>query len=451
MGPRTLVERRARPYDRLVPHRPAREQSVARAVAAFALSGLVVVVLLGVAAVEVLRAAATREATRDARAFTALSGDAVVAPALTPAALRGDPAARAALRRAVGRVVGGSVVRVKLWDADGRIVFSDEPRLVGDSFELGEEELDALRGGGSDAEVSDLDEPENRFERGQGRLLEVYKGIRTPQGTRLLFETYQRSSAIAASGHDIWRRFVPLLLGALVVLELLQIPLAYLLARRLRDRQRERQVLLQRAVDASEAERRAVAAALHDGPVQDLAGVSFALAAGARGARADEPARELFADAATRTRETMRDLRTMLVDLYPATLHRQGLGPALADLLAPLAADGIETRLDVAPALSLPEDAERLLFRGAREALQNVRKHAGAQHVRVSIVLTDADTAVLRVEDDGRGFDPPRAGGRSAGHLGLALLDDLVGAAGGRLELDAAPGRGTRLRIEVPR
>src|SRR5213076_112200 len=85
-----------------------------------------------------------------------------------------------------------------------------------------------------------LGAPENRFERRWKKLLEVYGGVRATDGTPLLFETYQPFASIAASGRRTWQRFLPALLIAVLLLELVQIPLAYLLARRLRDRQRER-------------------------------------------------------------------------------------------------------------------------------------------------------------------------------------------------------------------
>ena len=82
--------------------------------------------------------------------------------------------------------------------------------------------------------------PENRYERQFGKLLEVYLPIRQPSGNALLFEAYYRYEAVAASGRKVWRSFAPVALGALIVLELVQIPLAWSLAARLRHRQRER-------------------------------------------------------------------------------------------------------------------------------------------------------------------------------------------------------------------
>jgi signal transduction histidine kinase len=339
---------------------------------------------------------------------------------------------------------------VKVWDATGRIVYSDEPELIGSRYPLGDEEREALRERAVDAEVSDLSRPENRFERRYGKLLEVYQGIRSTDGRPLLFESYQRFSSVAASGQRLWLRFLPALLGALVLLEIIQIPLAYLLARRLRDRQRERSALLQRAVDASESERRRLAGELHDGPVQELAGVAFSLGAVSGRLNGDGSAKAAVDEAAARTRGTMRDLRSMLVELYPATLHRSGLQAAVSDLLERLDRDGVETDCDIPADLELPAHVEALLFRAAREALQNVRKHAGASHVEVRVQRRDGE-AVLAVIDDGRGFETAGvpAGDRGP-HIGLRLLSDLAEEAGGRLRLDAIPGRGTRVCLEVP-
>ena len=113
----------------------------------------------------------------------------------------------------------------------------------------------------------------------------------------------------------------------LLVLYLVQVPLAYSLARRLRARQREREELLRRAIDASDLERRRIAADLHDGAVQRLAGVSLSLAASANALGDAEDGGEAggaLSRAAAETRETIRELRTLLVDIY----RRRSSGPA---------------------------------------------------------------------------------------------------------------------------
>jgi signal transduction histidine kinase len=306
-----------------------------------------------------------------------------------------------------------------------------------------------LRTGGTRAELSDLTGPENRFEQGQGSLYEVYLPVRAPDGTPLLFETYQRTSSVASTGRRIWMPFAALLLASLVLLWLVQVPLAWRLDRKLRRTQEGREALLVHAVEASTDERRRIAAELHDGPVQDLAGLSYSLSAAAQ-TESSHTARETLDRAAAGTRDSMRQLRSLLVEIHPPNLRASGLEAALADLLAPLEARGMATELSVDPGIDLDEDAERLVYRAAAEALRNVQRHARAGSVRVA-VSTSGGGALLEVVDDGAGFAPAeRERRRDEGHVGLSLLEELAARAGGRLDVRSAPGEGTTFALELP-
>src|SRR3954451_13947159 len=264
--------------------------SVGRAVAQFVVAGLVAVVVFVAGSLFVLRKLGHREAVTDARAFAAVAGQGIVEPVLGRDLLNGDPGALARVDRVVQeRVLGERVARVKIWSGDGRIVYSDEPRLIGAVYPLGADEREALDSGRTDAELSDLSKPENRFERGQGDLYEVYTRMRAPDGTPLLFETYQRGSSLVARGRDVWLPFAVPVLGSVVLLWLVQVPLAWRLAGRLRRRPEERGALLVHAVDSSNDERRRIAADLHDGTVQDLAGLSYSLTAAAESAPPGTP------------------------------------------------------------------------------------------------------------------------------------------------------------------
>ena len=416
----------------------------------FALAGLAVLAVFGAAAVLALRSLGNAEALRDARQFATLAGQGIVEPTVAPGLLRGRPEAIAAVDRMVQeRVLGERVVRVKLWARDGRIVYSDEPRLIGTRFPLDAEKLDVLRTGATKASLSDLSGPENRYEREQGDLYEVYLPIRAPDGTPLLFETYQRRSAVASTGRRIWMPFAALLLGSLLLLWLVQVPLAWRLGRRLQRTQAEREALLVRAVEASDDERRRIAADLHDGPVQDLAGISYSLSAAAQ--TEESPAtRSTLEHAAAGTRDAMRRLRSLLVEIHPPNLRASGLEAALADLLAPLQARGVETELRVDAPLGLDEEAERIVYRAAAEALRNVARHAGADRIAVS-VERDEIRVRLVVADDGAGFGPEdRERRREEGHVGLSLLEELAARAGGRLDVRSAPGEGTTFELELP-
>lgn len=422
-------------------------------------AGTLAVVVVGISLAVASRRVGEREAIVEARSEALVKGQGIVEPLLTDEALAGPGPARDVLHDTVHELVlDESLVRVKVWSSDGEILFSDDEAQIGGRYELGEDELEALDEGLVDAEVSDLDKPENVGERDQGRLLEVYLPLTTPSGDRVLFEAYFRYDAVVESGDRIWRSIAPIAIGALVVLELVQIPLAWSLARRLRIRQEEREHLLQRAIDASEHERRRIAQDLHDGVVQDLAGVSYSLAAMGRRDRdrdsvgPTDPGNdaELIDASAATVRASVEALRTLLVELYPPNLEQEGLAPALDDLLARVRSRGIDATLHAPQEVELPLSSTRLVYRVTQEALRNVVTHAGATSAQVSVVH-DGGRVRLTVRDDGIGFDIDRARAAAAdGHLGLLGLSDLAEQAGGTLHISSAPGQGTTVDLEVP-
>ena len=423
--------------------------TVPRLVLRYVATGLVVLVVVAVATVYASRTIGTQEAINNAIRATTLVAEVAVQPTLTDAALDGDPAALAAVDQAVRtHVVRDSLVRVKLWDRTGRIFYSDEQRLIGQRFELGDDELAVLDTGVPFAEISDLSEPENRYEERAVELLEVYERVETPTGTPVLVEAYFRYAGVAAAGRDLWLRFAPYMLGALALLAVLQIPIAVALARRLRRTQAQREQLFLRLIEATDTERRRIAGDLHDGVVQDLAGVAFSLSAVSRGPTRTLDRHEVDA-AAGRVRHAVRSLRSLLVEIYPPSLYDEGLEAVLSDLLARLAPRGIETALDVDAELSgLGVDETELLYRVAQEGLRNVVEHADADHV--SIVVGRADgTLHLSVTDDGRGMAPGPLRAQP-GHLGLRALGGLADNLGARIMVHSEPGKGTVLRVEVP-
>jgi two-component system NarL family sensor kinase len=428
--------------------------SLGSAVARFTLASLVAVAVVVVGGFFALRQVAIDEAERDTRDRVRAEARLVEAAGLRDGILRGDAGAIERLDDLVlGQVVRGSVVRVKLWSKDGTILYSDEPALVGKHFSLGEEELDLFETGGAEAELSDLGEPENRYERPQGKLLEAHTPIRTPDGTQVLFEIYQRFGSVSASAERLLRALAPPLLGGLLVLILLQLPLAWSMARRLQRGHRERERLLASAVEASSQERRRIAADLHDGVVQDLAGVAFGLAPLADGAerRGEHAGAAALRDATSTLRQGVRDLRTLLVEIYPPNLKSAGLDVALSDLLSPLAAAGIAADLHVDDAAAPGGDNDALVYRVAREAVRNAQAHGEPTSVRVEVTRPATATTRLVVTDDGRGFAPSdRERSAQEGHVGLTLLEGLVAQAGGTLSVRSEPGEGTTVELEVP-
>jgi len=397
--------------------------SEARAVLAFAVSGLLVLVLIGVAGVIVLRRIGADQAIREAERLVQVTAHGVVEPRLTDGIVRGDADSLIAIDTLVnGAVVRDPVTAVRILSLDGRVVYADDPALIGQ------------RAAGTPSPSP----------------LSLATMIATPDGTPLRFQAFLAPDTISAAARRLWTSFLPVLAIALVVLAAVQIPLASRLARQVRRSQDERERLLRHAIDASELERRRIAADLHDGSVQQLAGLSMSLAAKADELAASDPvASAALRDAAAGTRQGMRSLRSAVMGISPPDLRKAGLAAALADLTAPLAAEGLEADVRVPDGLDVPPDVEALLFRASREGIRNVVSHARARHVLVSVTPRD-HRVVLEVRDDGVGLGGDGRGASRNGHLGLRLLGELVDDAGGRLDVASAPGDGTVLRVEVP-
>lgn len=419
----------------------------------FALGTAAAAAIAGTWGYVALRAVAIDEAKRDTRAKV-IEAAQLVESALDDGILVGDPAAVEAVDDViVARVLSGSVARVKIWSADGRLLYSDDPAQIGDHYALEADQLLLLRTGGAEVEVSDLSRPENALDRQEGELIEAYTPIRTPSGAPVLFELYERLDSVTASARRLLVALAPPILGAIALLLLVQIPLVWSLSRRLQRGHEEREALLAGAIAASNRERRRIASYLHDGPVQDLAGAAFSLAPLADGARARGAHDE--ADALGRTigvlRRDVRELRSLLVDLHPPRLAAAGLEAAIEDLVSPLEARGLSVTVALDGADALDQDLSALMYRIVQEAVRNVIAYAHAQAVTIELTIDEA-SAHLSVVDDGRGFGP-EVRGRSGeeGHLGLTLLEELARESGGSLEISSRIGEGTRLHLEVPR
>jgi signal transduction histidine kinase len=351
-------------------------------------------------------------------------------------------------------VLGDSVVRVKLWSPQGEVLYADEPELIGRTFTLDAEQRAVLANPRTQAEISDLDRDENTLDRAVGdKLVEVYRPVWTPSGREALFEIYTPYDAVSQRTGQLWRGFAGVTLSSLLLFVVLVAPLVWHLLARVRRAQRQRELLLQRAVDASAAERRRIAASLHDGPVQDLAATSFVVAGAT--ARAESSGRPDLAEelrtVSGSVRTSIGALRSLLVEIYPPSLSRAGLVAALADLVQTTRAPGLDVRLDAdAEAdLDLSQDQQRLVFRVAQEALRNAARHAGAETATVALHRR-ADAVELDVSDDGRGFDVDAVlAAPEPGHFGLQLMADLVSTGEGSLQVASAPGRGTHWRLSV--
>jgi two-component system, NarL family, sensor kinase len=418
----------------------------------FATGTLVAILVALIGGYFVLRSVAIDEAKRQTR--TRAQEDAkLVEETVSDGLLRGNAeAVRTVDDAVVGRVLSKSIVRVKIWSPAGRVLYSDEPAEIGGRYALDAGQHRLLRNGGAEVEVTDLSRPENRLDRQQGRLIEAYTRIRTPSGTPLLFEIYERFGSVTADARGLLTRVAPPILGAIALILLVQAPLFLSLVRRLQVSHEQREGLLANAVTSSRRERRRVASYLHDGPVQELAGLAFSLApvADSEETRGADREAAVVRTVIDRLRGTVRDLRALLVDLHPPTLATSGLAAALGDLASPLTGRGTTVELRVEGDDRLDPETQALVYRVAQEAVRNVIAYAGATTVSVEVDVVDS-TARLLVTDDGRGFGPEvRERRRAEGHLGLSLVEELARQAGGNLEVESREGAGTRVRLEVP-
>ncbi|HTG46697.1 MAG TPA: histidine kinase [Actinomycetota bacterium] len=426
-----------------------KRDSATRSVLTFALLGLVALAAVAIAGTLAIRRIATNQAIDGARQVTELAAS-VVERRVDDGLLTG----RADSTGKVSSVVFTAVLRppierVKILSDDGTVVYSDVSKLIGKRFPLSAQQKEAFASGQVQAGVADLDAPRNRTERGLGDLLEVSAPIRTPGGTPLLFETYQSLSSVAENRRQLLGSFAPVLIVALIAFAALVIPIAWVVNRRTQRAARDREALLQRAVNASDLERQRIASDLHDGPIQEMAGLAMRLSAMAE--VVDEPAaKHALTDSAGAVRGSVATLRSAIVGVYPPNLQQAGLGPALEDLTARLPAEGLAVTLDVADPSGYSAPVDELLYRACQEGLRNVQAHANAKTVAVR-VHREGSRAILEVIDDGRGPDPTAGGrARDGGHMGLQILRDLVANAGGTLDLSRADERGTVLRVEVP-
>ena len=197
-----------------------------------------------------------------------------------------------------------------------------------------------------------------------------------------------------------------------------------------------------------------IAADLHDGPIQQLTAIAMTVdRATARLERGDaNAAASLLAAVRTGLTTEMGSLRRLMSELRPPVIDERGIGAALRDCAAQvLGESGVAFAVSaaVAPAAVAPE-SEAVVYRVAREALANVRKHAGASTVDI-VVETYDDHLRLVVTDDGCGFDVEGTSrGLPGDHLGIPVMRERAESVGGRLQITGGPGRGTRVDATIP-
>jgi signal transduction histidine kinase len=201
---------------------------------------------------------------------------------------------------------------------------------------------------------------------------------------------------------------------------------------------------------AAIAERNRLAHELHDSVTQSLYSVTLYAEAAARLLTAGKhlDAADHLRELRDTAQEALREMRLLIFELHPPALEKSGLAGALQIRLdAVEGRGGMQTDLQVEGAEKLPPPVQVELYHIALEALNNVLKHAKARHVRVTIRFLDTATCI-EVEDDGVGFELTVAQG--SGGLGLEGMKERAQRIGAKLQVQSAPGQGTKVAVEAP-
>jgi signal transduction histidine kinase len=198
---------------------------------------------------------------------------------------------------------------------------------------------------------------------------------------------------------------------------------------------------------AGASERARIARELHDSISQDLFSLRL-LAGGLRRALpADSPLYPRVEAMEHTASGTMHEMQALLLELRPVALKDARLVPALDELCrAYRDRVGVAVDADLEP-VELDPAAEPAVLRVVQEALANAVKHARPGRIALRVHRA-GDRVAVTVTDDGAGFDPARAARRHG--MGLELMRERVAELGGEFELDAAPGRGTTVKILLP-
>lgn len=224
------------------------------------------------------------------------------------------------------------------------------------------------------------------------------------------------------------------------------------LHRRLAARERMHEQFVEQVIATQEAERRRMAADIHDGISQRLISLSYHLDAASHAAGGGEPAE--VAAQLVHARDllglALDEARSAIGGLRPPVLDDLGLAGGLASLAR--STPQIETEVELADH-RLPEHVEIALYRIAQECLQNIAKHARASSATLRFDVRDG-AALLEVTDDGIGFDTASVttasdpDGRGYGLQSMVERAELVG---GRVQVRSRPGAGTTVTVTVPR
>ncbi len=208
-----------------------------------------------------------------------------------------------------------------------------------------------------------------------------------------------------------------------------------------------------RLMTEREEERKSVARDLHDQIIQDLLSINYSLEE-AQGGLEDEPVCEELTAIRVSIRHLVSDLRQICQDLRPPTIDNHGLPSAIRSLTQEWSErNNITLHLQIDPDLGrLPETIELSVFRIVQEGLNNVRKHAQAKNVELSISRTAKDNLLIRLVDDGTGITASSdlASLSANNHFGLLGISERAALFGGSMHVQSPDDGGLVLEVEIP-
>jgi signal transduction histidine kinase len=230
------------------------------------------------------------------------------------------------------------------------------------------------------------------------------------------------------------------------------------LYKRLNEARQRYQTLLRQALTIQEEERKRIARELHDETSQDLTGLALNLQAVTEMMEAgdveDAEIKAILKKSHSIAAKASAEVTRLIRELRPTLLDTLGLPAAVHNLAETnLASKGIKvsTEFEGMKQRVSPE-TELALFRIAQEAMSNIVRHSEAENAIIHLEC-NANKCVLRIEDDGKGFNVNEitsidSGGRGAGLFGMK---ERVTAAEGHCVIESQPGQGTRVIVQVPR
>ena len=207
-----------------------------------------------------------------------------------------------------------------------------------------------------------------------------------------------------------------------------------------------------RIVEAREAERSRLAQEVHDGPAQALANAIFGVEYIEKILDRDRPAARMeLRFLRERLRRELGEVRAFISQLRPPILDEMGLDGSIREAVDTIAAlTGVKVELDLtAPDGELDDASQVVVLRVLQEALQNVRKHAGAQSIWLTTRL-EGGHWILEVRDDGRGFDPEVVNAPGRRTFGLQFMRERAELVRGSFEVRSQPANGTVVVLDIP-